>query len=39
VTELTKFASEVIGNYEIAEGRDKYREEANSLAEATVGLL
>ena len=29
VVELVKFVSEVIGNYETADGEDKYRYEAN----------
>jgi hypothetical protein len=39
VTELVKFVSEVIGNYEVTEGRDKYKEEADSLSQIIIELL
>lgn len=34
-----KFVSEVIGNYESAEGDDKYTEEANALAKEIINFL
>lgn len=39
VGELLKFISEVIGNYETAEGEDKYKQEANMLVKETMTFL
>lgn len=39
ICELLRFTSEVIGNYEVAEGEDKYREELNVLVENTIQLI
>ena len=39
VCELVKFVGEVVGNYQVSEGDDKYRVEANLLAKNMLLFL